>query len=127
MRQREWITSTLDDCPVPEEVIGLLYSSSHNRVYELVSGLSASHRASLATFCYGRAHLREIGLAIAATCEFEELVAVGGRAGDFLFEQSRDLPNEEKPISFSRKIKVSLARINLSGSADAIPNVSTPS
>ena len=127
MRQREWITSTLDDCPVPEEVIGLLYSSSHSRVYELISGLSAFHRASLATFCYGRAHLREIGLAIAATCEFEELVAAGGRAGDFLFEQSRDLPNEEKPVSFSRKIKVSLARINLSGSADAVPNVSTPS
>jgi hypothetical protein len=126
MRQREWITSTLDDCPVPEEVIGLLYSSSHSRVYELISGLSAFHRASLATFCYGRAHLREIGLAIAATCEFEELVAAGGRAGDFLFEQSRDLPNEEKP-AFSRKIKVSLARINLSGSADPIPNVSTPS
>ena len=127
MRQREWITSTLDDCPVPEEVIGLLYSSSHSRVYELISGLSAFHRASLATFCYGRAHLREIGLAIAATCEFEELVAAGGRVGDFLYEQSRDLPNEEKPVSFSRKIKVSLARINLSGSADAIPNVSTPS
>ena len=126
MRQREWITSTLDYCPVPEEVIGLLYSSSHSRVYELISGLSAFHRASLATFCYGRAHLREVGLAIAATCEFEELVAAGGRAGDFLFEQSRDLPNEEKP-AFSRKIKVSLARINLSGSAHAIPNVSTPS
>src|ERR1700738_3148945 len=58
MRQREWVTSTLDDCPVPEEVIGLLYRSSHNRVYELISGLSAPHRASLATFCYGRAHLR---------------------------------------------------------------------
>jgi hypothetical protein len=66
-------------------------------------------------------------LAIAATCEFEELVAAGGRAGDFLFEQSRDLPNEEKPVSFSRKIKVSLAPINLGGSADAISNLSTPS
>src|ERR1700704_3702060 len=101
MRQREWVTSTLDDCPVPEEVIGLLYSSSHNRVYELISGLSASHRASLATFCYGRAHLREIGLAIAATCEFEELVAAGGRVGNFLFEQSRELRDEQKSLSVS--------------------------
>ena len=112
MRQREWITSTLDNCPVPEEVIGLLYSSSHNRVYELISGLSAPHRASLATFCYGRAHLREIGLAIAATCEFDVLVAAGGRVGNFLFEQSRELPNVEKPRSGTRQAKVSLAPLS---------------
>jgi hypothetical protein len=112
MRQREWVTSTLDDCPVPEEVIGLLYRSSHNRVYELISGLSAPHRASLATFCYGRAHLREVGLAIAATCEFDVLVAAGGRVGNFLFEQSRELPDAEKSRSVSNQIKVSLAPVN---------------
>ena len=83
MRQREWVTSTLDDCPVPEEVIGLLYRSSHNRIYELISGLSAPHRASLATFCYGRAHLREVGLTIAATCEFDVIGRAYVNAGSY--------------------------------------------
>jgi len=84
MRQREWVASTFGDCPVREEVIGLLYRSSEHHVQEFISGLSPQHRASLAAFCYGRAHLHEIGLTIAATCEFEELVAVAGSAGNFL-------------------------------------------
>ena len=98
MRQREWVASTFGDCPVREEVIGLLYRSSEHHVQEFISGLSPQHRASLAAFCYGRAHLHEIGLTIAATCEFEELVAVAGSAGHFLFAQSRELSNERKPL-----------------------------
>jgi len=71
MRQREWVASTFGDCPVREEVIGLLYRSSEHHVQEFISGLSPQHRASLAAFCYGRAHLHEIGLTIAATCADE--------------------------------------------------------
>jgi hypothetical protein len=56
--------------------------------------------------------LREVGLAIAATCEFDALVAAGGRVGNFLFEQSRELPDEEKSRSVSNQIKVSLAPVN---------------
>jgi hypothetical protein len=110
MRQREWVASTFGDCPVREEVIGLLYRSSQHQVQEFISGLSPQHRASLAAFCYGRAHLRDVGLTIAATCEFEELVAAAGNAGHFLFEQSRELSSEGKPISFSKQMDVSLAR-----------------
>jgi hypothetical protein len=101
-----------DGCPVPDELIGRLYRSPQHGINELVAGLSTSHRGSLAAFCYGRAHLRDIGLAIAATCDLETLVVAGGRAGNFLFEQSRELPNEEKPRSSSKQAKVSLARIN---------------
>ena len=68
------------------------------------------NRANLAAFCYGRAHLHDIGLTIAATCEFEELVAAAGSVGHFLFEQSRELSSEGKPISFSKQMDVSLAR-----------------
>jgi hypothetical protein len=50
-------------------------------------------------------------LAIAATCEFDVLVAAGGRVGNFLFEQSRELP-DEKSRSVSNQIKVSLAPVN---------------
>jgi hypothetical protein len=109
MRQREWVASTFGDCPVREEVIGLLYRSSEHHVQEFISGLSPQHRASLAAFCYGRAHLHEIGLTIAATCEFEELVAVAGSAGHFLFWQSRELSSERKPVALSKQMNVTLA------------------
>src|SRR6202023_4198921 len=98
-----------DGSPVPDELIGRLYRSPRHGINELVSGLSMSRRGSLAAFCYGRAHLRDIGLAIAATCDLETLVAAGGRAGNFLFEQSRELPNEEKTRTFSKKTKISMA------------------
>lgn len=112
-----------DDCPVSADLIGRLYRSSHHDINDLVSGLSPARRASLATFCYGRAHLREIGLAIAATCELEPLVEAAGRAGIFLFEQSRELPVEEKPRSFSRQAKVSLARVGSNASPGVGANV----
>jgi hypothetical protein len=101
-------------CPVPDELIGRLYRCSQHDITELVSGLSSSRRGSLAAFCYGRAHLREIGLAIAATCDLETLVVAGGRAGNFLFDQSRELPSAEKARSGSKQAKVSLAPVNIS-------------
>jgi hypothetical protein len=103
-----------DVCPVPDELIGRLYRSSQQDINELVSGLSNSSRGSLAAFCYGRAHLRDIGLAIAATCDLETLVVAGGRVGNFLFDQSRELPNVEKPRSGSKQAKVTLAPVNFS-------------
>jgi hypothetical protein len=116
---------TLDDdgCPVADELIGRLYHSPQHDINELVSGLSTSRRGSLAAFCYGRAHLRDIGLAIAATCDLETLVSAGGRAGNFLYEQSRELPNLDKPRSFSKQSKVSLAPINAPQPLDTSSNV----
>ena len=101
-----------EECPVSEELLGRLYRSTHHDINELISGLSSSRRGSLAAFCYGRAHLRDIGLAIAATCDLETLVVAGGRAGNFLYEQSRELPNVEKPRSGTRQAKVSLAPLS---------------
>ena len=111
-----------DACPVPPEFIGRLYHSPQHGVSELVSGLSSARRGSLAAFCYGRAHLRDIGLAIAATCDLETLVEAGGRAGMFLFEQSRELPQEDKQRTGSRQARVSLAPLNsISSSAASLP------
>jgi hypothetical protein len=113
-----------DGCPVPDELIGRLYRSSQHDINDIVSGLSTSRRGSLAAFCYGRAHLRDIGLAIAATCDLETLVVAGGRAGNFLFEQSRELPNADKARSGSKQARVSLAPVNYSHpepSSNAIP------
>jgi hypothetical protein len=116
MHHSEWEALALNDCPVSEELIGQLYRSSQDGIHELVSGLSANRRGSLAAFCYGRAHLRDIGLAIAATCDLETLVAVGGRAGNFLFDQSRELSSMEKRRSWSRHGNISLGPISASRS-----------
>lgn len=98
-----------DCCPVPAEFIGRLYRAPKHRISEIVSDLSRSERGGLATFCYGRAHLRAIGLAIAATCDLETLNISAGRAGTFLFELSREPPSDERPVCYSRQPKVSLA------------------
>lgn len=99
-----------ESCPVPEELLGRLYLSSIQEVDRIVSQLPPGPRGSLATFCYGRAHLRDIGLAIAATCDLETLVDAGGRAGTNLFEVSRERPSEPKqPYSWMRRYHISLA------------------
>src|SRR5260221_6647113 len=116
-----------DGPPVQDELIGRLYRSPRHGINELVSGLSTSRRGSLAAFCYSRAHLHDIGLAIAATCDLETLVAAGGRAGNFLFEQSRGLPNEEKPRSFSKRAQASLATINSNHPSGTHSDVNTAS
>jgi hypothetical protein len=95
-----------DDQFVPDDLIGRLYGASKNAVADLVAGYPSDRRANLAMFFYRKAHLRPIGLAIAATCDFATLVAVWGPArGQALFEQSHDCP----PASVPRR-KITLAK-----------------
>lgn len=78
-------------CPVPNELIGRLYRAAAASVGDIVASLAPAQRAELALFCYGRAHLREIGLAVAAGCERDALVAAAGSAaaGEAILAQSR--------------------------------------
>jgi hypothetical protein len=99
-----------EGCPVADELLGRLYVVPIAEVDSIVSRLPSGPRGSLATFCYGRAHLRDIGLAIAATCDLETLIDAGGRAGTSLFEASRERPLEPKqPFSWARRHQISLA------------------
>jgi hypothetical protein len=108
-----------DGCPVPDELIGRLYGAPMHRIDGLVSPLPSGPRGHLAAFCYGRAHLRDIGLAIAATCDLETLVNAGGRAGNSLFAASRERPHEVKqPFSWSRRSRISLATTGMAVEAD---------
>jgi hypothetical protein len=93
-----------------DELIGRLYASHQNSVAPIVAELPAAERANLALFCYQRAHLREIGLAIAATCDQWSLVNAAGRAGDVLFANSRSLRALEQSVPIGRR-KVSLATL----------------
>ena len=104
-----------DGCPVAEELIGKLYASDKHGIDQILSGLSQSQRGLLAMFCYGRAHLREVGLAVAATCDFESLLVAGGRAGQALFDLSRERPIVvERMFPGSRRAKITLAKLGSS-------------
>ena len=67
-----------DDQTVPDDLIGRLYGASESAVADLVGDYSSDQRANLAMLFYRKAHLRPIGLAIAATCDFPTLVQVWG-------------------------------------------------
>ena len=58
-----------EPCPVPDEMLGEMYRASAHGLNELIATVSPAARALLAVYCYRRAHLVSIGLAIATTCE----------------------------------------------------------
>lgn len=96
------------DCPVSDELLGTIYRSHEHGLPALVATVSEELRARLAVFCYGRAHLRDIGLAIAASCTHGVLVAVAGPAvGGAVYSLSRAQP--EEVVLTRGKPKISLA------------------
>jgi hypothetical protein len=107
-----------DDCPVADDLIGRLYASTEHGLDDLISGVPTGDRGLLALFCYRRAHLHNIGIAIAATCDLESLIDAGGRAGNFLFDLSRERPNSAQSIFRGyRHAKITLATC---GGRDAV-------
>jgi hypothetical protein len=88
-----------------------LYGAAANQVSDIVATLPESDRAKLAVFCYGRAHLNTIGLAVAAHCSLDHLVAASGSsvAGRALHAQSRELP-APAPKTYASRRSVTLAR-----------------
>ena len=81
-----------EPCPVSDQALGELYRSSSHGLGELIATVSPNARAMLALYCYRRAHLTSIGLAIAASCDEDDLTRSGGNAGAMLFAKSRESP-----------------------------------
>ena len=79
-----------DVCPVRDELLGELCRANDLFIPGFVYSLAPDIRASLALFCYRRAHLRSMGLAIAASCNEDDLARQGGNVGAFLFARSRE-------------------------------------
>jgi hypothetical protein len=86
------LPKTLSDepCPIADQMLGELYRASPHGLSGLVATVSPDVRAQLALYCFRRAHLASIGLAIATACEKDDLTALGGNAGAVLFERSRE-------------------------------------
>jgi hypothetical protein len=80
-------------CPVHDELLGELYRADENSVSDLVSSVTPDIRALLGLYCYRRSHLHTRGLAIAASCDQDDLVRLGGHVGAFLFARSREAPS----------------------------------
>jgi hypothetical protein len=79
-------------CPIPDEALGQIYRASAHGLNELIATVAPTARALLAMYCYRRAHLASMGLAIAATCGEDDLTSLGGNAGADLFRRSREIP-----------------------------------
>jgi hypothetical protein len=95
-------------CPVSENLLGQIYRATPQGLGALIETVPGPRRAVLAHYCYRRAHLCLLGLAIAASCEREELMA-GGSNGDALYRRSRQ-PDEPLPLShYERRRTVTLA------------------
>lgn len=72
------------------EVMQQILSNPSDAV-EIATQLPAIQRARIAQFCYGRVHMRELGLRLASTCDLMTLKAAFGRGGEVVFQQSRDV------------------------------------
>ncbi|WP_375461120.1 hypothetical protein [uncultured Enterovirga sp.] len=76
-------------CPVPLEKLGQLHRADPEGVLSLVAEMPESARIKLAVFCYGRAHLRDVGLAIAEQCDETRLAQIAGMIGQVMAVQCR--------------------------------------
>ena len=81
-----------EECPVPDEMLGEIYRANAHGLAELIATVPPSARGRLAMYCYHRAHLSSIALAIAASCDEDDLMHSGGNAGAVLFAKSREAP-----------------------------------
>jgi hypothetical protein len=61
-------------------------------------------------FCYPRSHLHELGIAIAASCEEDDLVSIGGRVGAILYSMSKSTPQAApSPTHAAERRRITLA------------------
>ena len=98
-----------DFSPVSETLLFRLYDANRSGLPLPIEEIPVHLRSSVALYCYRRGHLENTALIIAATCDEDDLVSAGGRAGSALFSKSR-LPYSS-PFSEERKprSKITLA------------------
>ena len=98
-----------DPCPVTDDKLGELYRASKEGLPQLIATVSPDVRAALASYCYRRGHLKDIGLAIASTCEEHDLVTWGGTAGAVLFARSREIARVTGASHYVARQRITLA------------------
>ncbi|HWK95739.1 MAG TPA: hypothetical protein VNR39_09980 [Pseudolabrys sp.] len=97
-----------ETCPVPESLLGQLYRVTPQGLPALIDAVPANTRAMLAVYCYRRSHLASLGVAIAASCDEDDLAEHGGNLGSDLFAKSRKGPRIAEALPSQRK-KITLS------------------
>jgi hypothetical protein len=101
------------DWCVPSALVHRLLRASAEEGPAIVAHLPDRQRARVAYFCYARKHLHAVGLAIAATCDLQSLMAAApsNGAGSGLYAQSREqvkpmLPSltGRRPITLAKSV-----------------------
>ena len=82
-------------CPISERLLFTLYDAAKRGLPIPVSEVPPERRSSVALFCYRRSHLENAALAVAATCDEEDLVYMGGLLGRTLFAKSRKFTQDK--------------------------------
>ncbi|XYD11960.1 hypothetical protein R1A27_32925 (plasmid) [Methylobacterium sp. NMS12] len=77
------------DCPVPLDFAARLSRVEPHGLTDLLDGLPETTRARLAVWLYGRSHIHEIGVRVAATCDSASLRRAAGLVGSTLYDLSR--------------------------------------
>ena len=97
-----------DECPCSSTLLGALYRATPDQHEGVIESIPLDVRAVLALYCYRRAHLQAIGLAIAATCEESDLRVHGQSAGSALFHRARQI-QDPLPSAFRVRKTVTLS------------------
>src|SRR5262245_50045195 len=90
-------------CPISEQLLFSLYDAAKHGLPVPVSDVPQEKRSSVALFCYRRSHLEGAALAVAATCDEEDLVEAGGPLGRVRFLNSLDVAS--RPNSTLNNLK----------------------
>src|SRR5271170_7635477 len=98
-----------DFTPVSEMLLFRLYDANRSGLPLPIAEIPAHLRPTVALYCYRRGHLEETAVRIAATCDEEELVFAGGRAGSALFSKSRLPYSNPSSKQWTPKSKITLA------------------
>jgi hypothetical protein len=124
-----------DSCPVGDELLGAMYRANENGLPQLVESVSSEARAMLALFCYRRAHLHALAIAIASSCNERDLIRIGGRVGSVLYALAQEVPavrpaptssyGGRKPITLSTKPLSAIAPMDDSLDDDEVAEPAT--
>jgi hypothetical protein len=90
-----------ENCPISEQLLFSHYEAVKRGLPLPVAEVPPERRSSVALFSYRRSHLEEAALAVAATCDEEELVDIRGPLGRTLFLKSRNVPSPAKKRSLN--------------------------
>ncbi|MEM7424783.1 MAG: hypothetical protein AAF441_01720 [Pseudomonadota bacterium] len=100
---------------VPEKVIEEVTGAGPSDAVAVASTLPEAQRAVVAKFCYGRRHLRHLGLEIAGTLSKQSLMETFGGAWEVVHKQASDpertLAAEKRPASEQGRRGITLATV----------------